>query len=327
MKKKVFKVIGWIILLLIAVLILSSGFHAAASASEQRNYPPPGELIDVGGHRLHLYCQGEGSPTVVLEAGMSGWSTDWVLVQPEIAKTTRVCAYDRAGYGWSEAGPKPRDSQQTTEELHTLLSAAGIDGEIVLVGHSLGGLFVQHYAKAFPEQVAGIVLVDSVHPEQSLRMEEAKREKYEGSLMTLTSLSRILAPTGLLRISGQPVTVIAEKLPGEYQNIARSLGLQSKAYQALWAEMDAFQQSQRQLQEAGPLPEVPLAVLSASLVQNYPPGFAENAVKSDWDMLQSDLARLSTTPQVIAESSGHYIHIDQPELVIQAIMEVLNSGQ
>src|SRR5690606_34429958 len=137
---------------------------------DRQAYPPPGQMIDVGGHHLHVDCQGEGDPTVVLEAGMSGWSTDWVLVQPEVAKTTRVCAYDRAGYGWSETGPRPRDSEQVATELHALLSEAGVTGDLILVGHSLGGLYTQYYARRYPEQVAGIVLVDAVHPEQSLRM-------------------------------------------------------------------------------------------------------------------------------------------------------------
>lgn len=325
MKANRSKFINGVLIVFIAGLILSSGYQSLASSADLTAYPPPGQMIDVGGHRLHIYCTGQGEPTVVMESGMSGWSTDWSLVQPEIAKVTRVCTYDRAGYGWSEKGPQPRDSQQAATELHSLLSKSEIDRNIILIGHSLGGLFVQYYAKTYPEQIAGMILVDSVHPEQSLRMEEVIRKKYEGNLRALTLTTRIFARTGLLRLSGQSVTSIADKLPGELQFMVRHLGFQSKAYRALDEEMASFQQSQSEVQNAGPLPNVPLAIVSSNLVENFPPGFSADTIKPTWDELQADLSKSATMPQVIAAESGHYIHIDQPELVIQTIMEMVNT--
>jgi pimeloyl-ACP methyl ester carboxylesterase len=313
----------WALLLFLLALLFSSGYQAAASTAELRQYPAPGQLIDVGGHRLHIYCLGQGEPTVVMEAGLSGWSTDWIRVQPEVAKSTRVCTYDRAGYGWSDPGPLPRDSQQVASELHILLSRFGIKGNIILVGHSQGGLFVQYYAKTYPQQVVGIVLVDSVHPEQSLSMQEGIRNKYEGELRALTLLTRVLAPTGLLRLVGQSETIIADKLPKEYQAMVRSLGFQSKAYRTLDEETASFEQSQAEVQDAGPLPHVPLAVISSSLVQDFPPGFTEGSIKATWDELQAELGESATLPRVIASKSGHYIHLDQPELVIQTVLEVV----
>ena len=180
---------------------------------------------------------------------MSGWSTDWLLVQPEVAEVTRACAYDRAGYGWSDEGPRPQDNQQVATALNRLLAEAGIEGEIILVGHSLGGVFA--HTRRNPEQVVGLVLVDSVHPRQSQIMPEAVRDKYEGNLERLTAFTRVFAPTGLLRLAGQTVSPIADKLPDEYQDMVRALGYQSKAYRALDAEMAAFRQSQAQVQESG----------------------------------------------------------------------------
>lgn len=325
MAAKRLKFINGVFIIFMAGLILSSEYQTLASSADLKAYPPPGQMIDVGGYRLHIYCTGQGEPTVVMESGMSGWSTDWSLVQPEIARVTHVCTYDRAGYGWSETGPQPRDSQQVATELHSLLSRSGLDGSIILVGHSLGGLFVQYYAKTYPQQVVGIILVDSVHPEQSLRTEEDARKKYEGNLRALALTTRILAPTGLLRLSGQSVTSIADKLPGELQFMAKYLGFQSKAYRALDGEMASFQQSQSQVQNAGPLPNVPLAVVSSTLVENFPPGFSADTIKPTWDELQADLSKSATMPQVIAAESGHYIHIDQPELVLQTIMEMVNT--
>ena len=127
---------------------------------------PPGQIVDIGTTKLHLNCTGAGSPAVVLESGFPGSSLDWSLVQPVTARFTRVCSYDRAGFGWSEAGKAPRSSQQIAEDLATLLSRANVTAPYVLVGHSLGGLYVRAFASKFPERVAGMVLVDSTHEDQ-----------------------------------------------------------------------------------------------------------------------------------------------------------------
>ena len=155
--------------------------------------PQPGILIDIGGHRLHIHCQGSGSPTVVLEAGMSGWSVDWARVQPEVSRHTRTCAYDRAGYGWSDEAPGLRSSAQVAKELRALLAGSAIEEPIVLVGHSLGGLHAQMFARTYPASVAGLVLIDSVHRDQSDRM-AATRGSYEDRLVRLTGVLSSLAP-------------------------------------------------------------------------------------------------------------------------------------
>ena len=159
---------------LVALAVIGAIYQAFGTEIYRRIYPPPGELVDVGGHSLHINCVGEGSPTVILESGSGANSVDWANIQPEVANTTRVCAYDRAGSGWSEPGPGPGDLQQIAGELHTLLANAGIDGPYVLVGHSFGGLYVRMYADLYPNEVEGMVLVDSSHPEQSARTAEAQ---------------------------------------------------------------------------------------------------------------------------------------------------------
>ena len=117
-------------------------------------FPPPGELIDVDGRQAHLYCIGEGSPTVVLEAGMGfSGSLDWAAVQPEMGEVTRVCSYDRAGIMWSESGPGPRDAHRIADELHSLLRAGGEAPPYILVGHSLGGLFNRVYDARYPGEL------------------------------------------------------------------------------------------------------------------------------------------------------------------------------
>ena len=156
---------GKALLGLVLVLALLAGvgavYQAVATGRAQRAQPAPGVLVDVAGHRLHLACVGEGSPTVVLDAALGNMSAHWALVQQEVARTTRVCTYDRAGLGWSEPGPGPRDAAHITSELHTLLANAGIPGPYVMVGHSFGGLYTQLFAARYADQVAAVVLVES----------------------------------------------------------------------------------------------------------------------------------------------------------------------
>jgi pimeloyl-ACP methyl ester carboxylesterase/FtsH-binding integral membrane protein len=157
----------WLLYPVLAVLAIASvggGYQTVRKSLEARAYPPPGQLIEVGGHRLHLYCAGSGSPTVVLEPGHGGSSSDFGWITPAVARETRVCVYDRAGRGWSDGADGPQDGDHIAADLHTLLARAHVPGPYVLAGHSFGGLYVQSFAAQFPDQVAGMVLLDSTAP-------------------------------------------------------------------------------------------------------------------------------------------------------------------
>jgi pimeloyl-ACP methyl ester carboxylesterase len=157
----------WLLYPVLAVLAIASvggGYQTVRESLEAKAYPPPGQLIDVGGHRLHLYCTGSGSPTVVLEPGHGGSSSDFCWITPAVARETRVCVYDRAGRGWSDAANNPQDGAHIAADLHTLLERAHVPGPYVLAGHSFGGLYIQSFAAQFPDQVAGMVLLDSTAP-------------------------------------------------------------------------------------------------------------------------------------------------------------------
>ena len=144
-----------------SLTILLTAALFAQQASSPQAYPPPGRMVDIGGRKLHLNCEGKGSPTVILMAGGGAFSIDWALVQPKVAESTRVCSYDRAGLGWSDPGPAEDTVEETVSDLQALLQASGEREPYVLVGASIGGIFIQAYQRAFPKDIAALVFSNS----------------------------------------------------------------------------------------------------------------------------------------------------------------------
>jgi pimeloyl-ACP methyl ester carboxylesterase len=177
-------------------------------------FTPPGKLVDIGGYRLHLHCTGKGNPTVVLIAGGGDFSFDWSLVQPNVSRFARVCSYDRAGLAWSDPGPTPRTMRQDAHELHTLLSAAQIQAPYVLVGHSMGGLIARVYAAQYPNEVAGMVLVDATHEDTTLL--------FQGKLARMRELAKdTVIPVPQTMQSSPPKPPTAEDIE-QFQSNQRS---------------------------------------------------------------------------------------------------------
>lgn len=312
------------ILLVLALLIVSLSiaglaYQGIASAQDTSNYPPPGKLIDIGGYRLHLYCTGTNhpdSPTVILEEGIGSTSLEWSKVQPGVSAFTRVCSYDRAGYGWSDSGPLPRTDKHIVTELHTLLTKAGIPGPYVLVGHSSGGLIMRLYAYTYPQQVVGLVLIDSSHENQD-RYPELRPDTSQ------LPLCEALAPFGILRLLGSLNGTSAQE-PLSVQAAVRSQFYQTRYCQTVSDEEAAWSESLDEVRTARhSLGDLPLVVLTRG------DGGKDSAgrpipVLASWLTLQKDLVSLSTnSAQIIATHSGHAIHLSQPDLVIAAIKEVL----
>lgn len=325
--RKLWRLISRILLGLLAalaaLLVVGFIFDAVAARSDWQRYPPPGILVDVGGFRLHLYCTGEavaGRPTVVLEAGSGSASPDWGLVQPEVAKTARVCSYDRAGYAWSDPGPRPRTSQQFTNELHTLLSNAGEPGPYILVSHSLGGHTVRMYAHQYPENVAGMVLVDA-------RLEDESSNPLFASSRTGANLMfwEFMARLGFFRFAGRYAwpPVFFAKMPDYPIRIIARPGFfaTSRAEDAIASDY--------QVQAVGDLGDTALTVISHAVPDMFthlPPDQAGEA-ETAWQAGQHRLAALSTHSRfVLAEGSGHFIPIERPDLVIDAIQQILQAA-
>lgn len=277
--------------LLAAIVILAlagAAYQAVATAIDTRSYPPPGQLIKVGDHRLHIHCMGDGSPTVILESAMPGASANWGWVQPDVARATRVCAYDRAGMGWSDPGPEPRDAHQIANELHALLENAGLDGPYILVGHSLGGLYARDYAAQYPETVAGMVLVDATHPDLWTHLPPELALPDEQTLAIFPPMAMI----GVTRFY-TPFPVDPD-LPEQQRAELAALQPTVKTTTAIAAELRAIPATTEQVRAAGDLGDIPLLVLTAGdAYSQLSPELAAPA-KQAWVALQDDLVTLSS---------------------------------
>jgi pimeloyl-ACP methyl ester carboxylesterase len=292
-------------------MLLGAIYESMAEASDARVYPPPGKLVDVGGYRLHLNCTGTGGPTVVIDAGLGDWSTMWAWVQPGVAKTTQVCTYDRAGNGWSDAGPLPRNALQYAKELHTLLQEAHIPGPYVLVGHSLGGFSVKVFTDMYPSEVAGVVLIDSMSPRQFPQTSTNTTPQIDSQSHPFT-IFPALARIGLVRLLYRPLGLIPH-LPPEVEKAYLSRAVRPSNLQVYFGdESQGMPESGRQAKAVTTFGDLPLIVLTAR--QNNIPG---------WQEWQTELLQLSSNSQQLFAESGHNIEIEQPEAAIAAIVKMV----
>lgn len=307
------------ILVILLLAIAGTVYQTAASEADRRNFPSPGNLIDVGGFKMHIYCMGEGSPTVILETLSGGTSSYWGWVQPEAAKTTRVCVYDRAGRGWSEPDPEPITLARTARNLHTLLTNAHIDGPYVLVGHSIGGIYVRQYAADYPDEVVGMVLVDSAHPEQFDRYPEMLQES--DAYLQMSSVFPAVARLGIAHL------YFAAGGEFDFGDLTEP---QKSVLKALWSSPDYFVSQRAEIiaapgiyadgQKLGKLGELPLFVISAG--QNASVG---------WMDLQNELASLSANSiHLVIEKASHAslaFHPDDAHQVSLAIFQVIAAAR
>jgi len=277
--------------------------------------PPPGRMVDVGGRRMHLVCLGAGSPTVVLDAGMSDAWVVWDRLLPELARIARVCAYDRAGIGYSDPGPPPRDSRSIVRELHDLLERGGVAPPYVLVGHSFGGYNVRLFAAEHRDEVAGIVLVDATHEDIWNRYPPEVRDR----LLRATEAFRAAAELGEQGLALPPVV----------PNLPLAVASRPAWYRTLYEEGRASQASAEELRGADRRLDVPLVVVTAGRsVGGGPARRAAARMRETWRELQADLARLSPRgEQVIAERSGHYVMRSAPQVVIDAVRRVVEAAR
>lgn len=322
------KVLLWSGLLLASLPVLGWLYQTIAARRDAAKYPPLGKLVDVGGYRLHLYEMGSGrreGPTIVFEAGMGCSCLDWCKVQPEVAKFAHAVSYDRAGLGWSDSGPNPRTSEQMVAELHTLLTNANVPKPYILVGHSFGGLNIRLYADTYPQEVVGMVFVDTSHEDQTSVPALAKEWKQDERLVTILGATARFGLIHLLIASGQsPLKHMP--YPAAIVPQIKALGSQTRDMSMSYKEMQNFEISAAQVRASRhSYGTLPLVVLSQQQKTEFSSP-DEQQIQDAWPGFQRDLASLSSnSTHIIAEQSGHYIQLDQPELVINAIRSVLQA--
>jgi len=281
--------------LIVVAALTGAAYQWIATRKDLAANPPPGRLVDVGGHKLHIWCTGSGEPTVVLENGLGGGSgiVGWSFVQPEVAKFTRVCSYDRAGTGYSDPGPSPRTARRIAYELAQLLDRTGISGPLVLVGASIGGLFVRVFASEHGERVVGLVLVDASHEDQEMRVPR------------IAPLVPLLSSIGVFRLLGV-------SFGGAHVTAFRAAAYQATADEAIHLPETAAEvrTSRRKL-------TIPVVVVTAGL-----------GADAAWQSLQRDQVGLSEQGcQVIAEQSGHVISLGQPQAIVEPIRAIVHTAR
>jgi pimeloyl-ACP methyl ester carboxylesterase len=271
-----------------AIGIAGVRYQASATRRDAARFPAPGRMVDVGGYRLHMQVKGEaaGGPTIVLEAGLDSFSTNWYWVQTALASTMRVVAYDRAGLGWSDDGVPPRDAYRSAADLHTALHQAGISGPYVLAGHSYGGLVVRAFADQYPDEVVGLVLVDASHHDQWLHIPMSMRGTLPGFANRVLA---VLAGFGLLRVVDVLTPQIAMGLPERQYAEMQAIIARPRSSWTGGQTLSAWDELTRpRIDSARSLGDLPLAVVSVTeqplvgetltKLQDELPGLSSNSV-------------------------------------------------
>lgn len=326
-----------IIFFLLLLVLCGFAYQLIGAARDRERFPPPGRMVDIGGQRLHLIESGSGRPAVILESGISASGLNWTRVRTEIARFTLACAYDRAGLGWSDPADSPRLASRMTEELHALLGAAGIAPPYVLAGHSFGGLLVSMYAVRYPEEVGGLVLVDPLRagewlrptPEQSRMLGRGIILARRGAWLARIGVVRFALallrggarrmPKGIARLtSGAGESFLSRivgevgKMPSEVWPMIQAHWCLPKNFQGLASALEGLPGSSAEATRIVLPQAIPLTILSA-----------RHCTGAELAEREALAAKSMRGRHILAANSGHWIHLDEPELVVEAIREMV----
>lgn len=311
----------YLVQLLVIVLVAGRIYEVMAERRDDKRLPPPGQLFEVDGHTMHIHCQGQGSPTIVVEQGNGAQALAWSEVNESLSHLSRTCAYDRAGMGYSEPASGPTSAAVIAQNLQKLLQAAEITDDLVLVGWSAGGLYQREFYAQFPERVKGMVLVDSAHEQQSQRLPSVgAAESFDPA-----TLYQYLAPFGGLRLSGRVEQQFANStLSPSIRDRLIAVNLKSHMYRTLLAESEGFDAELAQSRTPPSLNDLPLIVITAGKPDD---SFMQENLQL-WNELQEELKNLSSnSKRIIAENSPHAIHRFEPGLIVDAVAQVLEAAR
>ncbi|MGH9370248.1 MAG: alpha/beta fold hydrolase, partial [Vicinamibacterales bacterium] len=288
--------------LIVLAALAGTTYQWFATRKDLTATPPPGHLVDIGGYRLHLWCTGDGVPAVILDTGLGGTSAAWGFVQPDVARFTRVCSYDRAGLGYSDPGPSPRTARRIANELAELLVRSGIGEPVVLVGASIAGFDVRVFASDHPERAAGLVLVDATHEDQPHEVPRMAR------------FVPLLSTVGVFRVFGISFGQRIESLHPSVRQFARATSFRAAGYQAAADEIMHIRESASEVRSSRRKLAIPVLVVTGGR------GADEN-----WRQLQRDQVSLSNRGcLIVAQESGHVVAVEQPKIVVEAIRSVVD---
>lgn len=316
------------VLISICILVLGTGFvyEAVVTKKEASLYPPPGKLVNAGGYKLHLVKKGSGGPIIVFEAGSGETSLSWRGIPDELSRAATVVVYDRGGYAWSEQAPSERSGENIVRELHEALQNEGLNGPYIMVGHSLGGMYARLFAQTYPDQMAGLVLVDA-RPENDERESRfiLEEENFAGNPSVF--VMKLLKHSGVMRIFKD--SLLEGLVPSQDRDvfvnvIAKSAFFEAKDEEGRLAYMteDSIRGQQ--------LGKLPVRIISRGIAPDYASsGISEEGgrkLEAIWQAGQREMLNISSdSKQVVAEESGHMIIHDQPELVVDILRDLLAS--
>jgi pimeloyl-ACP methyl ester carboxylesterase len=312
----------WLSVFVLALAITGMIYQTAATESDQRKFPPPGELVNVDGYKMHIYCMGEGSPTIILDHAGGGSSTDWALIQPKLAEHTRVCAYDRAGYGWSDYNPAPRTLEQQVNELHALLAGANEQGPYIFVGHSYGARVGRVFAAKYPHEVEGMVLMDPGFLYDDPRY-PAETQSHLESDINMSRAGRWLAPFGLVRLLQPIMDNPTFDLPEEARLASASFVASSRYWQSLNDQMGILSTVFEEEHQVITLGEIPLLVFNSTE--------PDDATHQVWRQANSEMADLSSNGSYrLVNGATHFSLVyrqNDAQICTDGILEVLDAAR
>lgn len=312
MEVKKHRILKSIFIILLA-LLFGVIYQNISVKRNMNKYKPVGKVFKIGGSNLHIYASGKGSPTIVLipGEGVPSSYTDFSRIQPELSKLTRVCSYDRAGYGWSDRKINNRSSEQITYELHEILLKSEEKPPFILVGHSRGALDALSYSQKYPEEVVGVVLIDGTNPNIFYNKKEPKLFMYVGNALRNTGIIRILGNIGVLPMINNRQRLI----PKEMRNIDKAMIYKNIYNNTTIMEVSALRENAEKISSIGTIGDIPLIIITSAI--------SEKEI-SGWKESQENLKEWSSkSKQIVVENSGHFIHLEKPEKVIRIIEELL----